>query len=51
LGATIVDPADLPSAEEIFVSKNESVVTNVDFKVIRPNVPTRKTDHRIRRFK
>lgn len=25
LGATIVDPADLPSTEEFFVSKNESV--------------------------
>ncbi|KZV87493.1 amidase signature enzyme [Exidia glandulosa HHB12029] len=30
LGATIVDPADLPSSEEFFVSKNESLVTSGD---------------------
>lgn len=33
LGATIIDPADLPSADEIVVSNNETVVLNVDFKV------------------
>ncbi|EJD02000.1 amidase signature enzyme [Fomitiporia mediterranea MF3/22] len=33
LGATVVDPADLPSADEIPVSKNESLVLAVDFKV------------------
>ena len=33
LGATVVDPADLPSAEEILVSKNETIVAAVDFKV------------------
>ncbi|CAA7270086.1 unnamed protein product [Cyclocybe aegerita] len=33
LGATIVDPADLPSALEIARSDNETVVLNVDFKV------------------
>ncbi|GJJ14619.1 hypothetical protein Clacol_008885 [Clathrus columnatus] len=33
LGATIVDPADLPSAEEIAVSNNETIVLDVDFKV------------------
>lgn len=33
LGATVVDPADLPSAEEIAVSNNETVVLDVDFKV------------------
>ena len=33
LGATVVDPADLPSAEEIAVSNNETIVLNVDFKV------------------
>ena len=33
LGATIVDPADLPSAEEIANSGNETVVLDVDFKV------------------
>ncbi|KZT28516.1 amidase signature enzyme [Neolentinus lepideus HHB14362 ss-1] len=33
LGATIVDPADLPSAYEIATSKNESVVSRTDFKV------------------
>lgn len=36
LGATIVDPADMPSAEELIVSKsrNESVVLRIDLKVI-----------------
>ncbi len=33
LGATVVDPADLPSADEIAVSNNETVVLDVDFKV------------------
>lgn len=33
LGATIVDPADLPSADEIAVSNNETFVLDVDFKV------------------
>ncbi|KAH7929278.1 amidase signature enzyme [Leucogyrophana mollusca] len=33
LGATIVDPADLPSAYEIYESNNETVVLNTDFKV------------------
>ncbi|KAF8839265.1 amidase signature enzyme [Paxillus ammoniavirescens] len=33
LGATIVDPADLPSAYEIYNSNNETVVLDVDFKV------------------
>ncbi|KAL5498069.1 hypothetical protein ACEPAH_3000 [Sanghuangporus vaninii] len=33
LGATVVDPADLPSAEEIAISSNETIVTDVDFKV------------------
>ncbi|KAK7062776.1 hypothetical protein VNI00_000265 [Paramarasmius palmivorus] len=33
LGATIVDPADLPSADEIRRSGNETIVLNVDFKV------------------
>ena len=33
LGATVVDPADLPSAQEILVSNNETVVLDVDFKV------------------
>ncbi|GLB40037.1 putative amidase [Lyophyllum shimeji] len=32
LGATIVDPADMPAAEEIVRSNNETVVLNVDFK-------------------
>ncbi|KAF8062472.1 amidase signature enzyme [Lyophyllum atratum] len=32
LGATIVDPADLPAADEILASNNETVVLNVDFK-------------------
>ncbi|TFK55209.1 amidase signature enzyme [Heliocybe sulcata] len=33
LGATIVDPADLPSAYQIYASRNESIVNAVDFKV------------------
>lgn len=33
LGATIVDPADLPSADEIVVSGNETFVLDVDFKI------------------
>jgi len=33
LGATIVDPADLPSADEIVVSGNETIVLDVDFKI------------------
>ncbi|KAJ7432101.1 amidase signature enzyme [Mycena galericulata] len=33
LGATVVDPADLPSAEEFVTSNNETIVLNVDFKV------------------
>lgn len=33
LGATVVDPANLPSAEAIAMSGNETVVLNTDFKV------------------
>ncbi|KAJ7922254.1 amidase signature enzyme [Mycena leptocephala] len=33
LGATVVDPADLPSADEFVTSNNETIVLNVDFKV------------------
>ncbi|KAF8889183.1 amidase signature enzyme [Gymnopilus junonius] len=33
LGATVVDPADLPSADEIVVSNNETIVLDVDFKI------------------
>lgn len=33
LGATVVDPADLPSADEILASNNETIVLDVDFKV------------------
>jgi len=33
LGATIVDPADLPSAEEFLTSNNETFVLEVDFKI------------------
>ncbi|KAJ3571120.1 hypothetical protein NP233_g3954 [Leucocoprinus birnbaumii] len=32
LGATVIDPADMPSAEEIVRSHNETIVFNVDFK-------------------
>ncbi|TFK55208.1 amidase signature enzyme [Heliocybe sulcata] len=33
LGATLVDPADLPSAYDIAASNNETIVLSVDFKV------------------
>ncbi|KAJ6469167.1 amidase signature enzyme [Mycena vitilis] len=33
LGATVVDPADLPSAEELVASNNETIVLDVEFKV------------------
>ena len=33
LGATVVDPADLPSADEIVASNNEDIVSETDFKV------------------
>ncbi|KAJ7628820.1 amidase signature enzyme [Roridomyces roridus] len=33
LGATVVDPADLPSAEDFVTSNNETIVSNTDFKV------------------
>ncbi|KAJ3567295.1 hypothetical protein NP233_g6459 [Leucocoprinus birnbaumii] len=33
LGATVVDPADMPSAAEIIRSNNESIVLDVEFKV------------------
>jgi amidase len=38
LGATVVDPADVPSAEEIINSKQEYVVVYTDFKVIPEDV-------------
>ncbi|KAF8528712.1 amidase signature domain-containing protein [Gautieria morchelliformis] len=33
LGATIVDPADFPDAQELMASQNETTVLSVDFKV------------------
>lgn len=33
LGATVIDPADLPSADEIPDSQNETIVLKADFKV------------------
>lgn len=33
LGATVVENADLPSADEIVASNNETIVLDVDFKV------------------
>jgi len=33
LGATVVDPADLPTAEQIAVSNNETIVLDIDFKI------------------
>lgn len=38
LGATVIDPADLPSADEIVVSNNETIVLDVDFKVRIPHL-------------
>jgi amidase len=38
LGATVVDPADVPSAEEIVNSKQEYVVVYTNFKVIPEDV-------------
>lgn len=35
LGATVVDPADLPSADEIISSNNETIVLDIDFKVLQ----------------
>jgi amidase len=34
LGATIIDPADFPDADEILASQNETTVLSVDFKVL-----------------
>lgn len=39
LGATIVDPADLPSADEIARSNNETIILDVDFKVVMVVLP------------
>lgn len=36
LGATVIDPADLPSADEIVVSNNETIVLDIDFKACFP---------------
>lgn len=33
LGATIVEPADFPDAEELLVSRNASTVLSVDLKL------------------
>ena len=33
LGATVVDPADLPAADEILASTSEDIVLETDFKV------------------
>ncbi|KAI9449072.1 amidase signature enzyme [Lactarius psammicola] len=33
LGATIIDPAEFPDANELFASDNETIVLNGDFKV------------------
>jgi amidase len=38
LGAIVVDPADMPSAQEIIRSNNETIVLDVEFKA-RPPVP------------
>lgn len=34
LGATVIDPANIPSAAEIISSTNETIVLSVDFKVV-----------------
>jgi amidase len=33
LGAVIIDPADLPSAEELYDNKDETFAAKIDFKV------------------
>ena len=35
LGATVVDPAEFPDAEELLASNNETLVLDTDFKVMR----------------
>jgi amidase len=40
MGATIVDPADLPSAEEITVSLDEWLVCRMEFKVRLSSIPS-----------
>ncbi|KAA1474556.1 amidase signature enzyme [Dentipellis sp. KUC8613] len=51
LGATVIDPAEFPDAEEILASNNETIVLDTDFKVDVKNyisgllkVPTGVTD-------
>ncbi|KAI0062507.1 amidase signature enzyme [Artomyces pyxidatus] len=51
LGATVIDPAEFPDAEELLASNNETLVLNTDFKVDVKNyisgllkVPTGVTD-------
>jgi hypothetical protein len=36
LGATIIDPADIPTAEQIVFGSDENFVLEVDFKVGSP---------------
>lgn len=43
LGATVVDPADLPTAEQIAVSNNETIVLDIDFKVGSPHMRLERT--------
>jgi amidase len=33
LGASVIDPAEFPDADELMASKNESTVLSTDFKV------------------
>ncbi|VDB86848.1 unnamed protein product [Peniophora sp. CBMAI 1063] len=51
LGATVIDPAEFPDAEELLASNNETIVLDTDFKVDVKNyidglleVPTNVTD-------
>ena len=51
LGATVIDPAEFPDAEEMLASNNETIVLDTDFKVDVKNyidglleVPTNVTD-------
>ena len=39
LGATVIDPANIPSAAEIINSTNEEIVLGIDFKVVRETFP------------
>lgn len=47
LGAEVIDPADLPSADEIVASGNETFVLDVDFKVRSPSYRPKLCESRV----